>query len=107
MAGTLGVPCPGCGLDTRNPGALAGRRAPALRLHPLVWLLMPLFVGFVGTSVVELVRGPPATPRAPRIRWNARSLSAARDARARAVVRSLALALRRLLRRTGTGRHTQ
>jgi hypothetical protein len=77
LAGTLGVPCPGCGLTRATMALLRGDLAGALRFHPLVWLLAPLFVGFVGVSVLELVRGPaPArTARKPRIRWNARSVT--------------------------------
>lgn len=75
LAGTFGIPCPGCGL-TRATLALAhGDVHAAMRFHPLVWLLSPLFVAFMGGALVELVRGPAAPPLLRGFRWNARLVS--------------------------------
>ena len=62
MAGTFGVPCPGCGLTRATLALLHGDVRAALRLHPLVWLLAPLFVTFSGAVAWELVRDE-ARPR--------------------------------------------
>jgi hypothetical protein len=75
VAGMLGVPCPGCGLTRATLALLRGDMRAALRFHPLVWLLGPLFVGFVGVAVLELVRGPLRTRRPPRISWSSRGVS--------------------------------
>jgi hypothetical protein len=72
MAGTLGVPCPGCGLTRATLALLHGDVTGALHFHPLVWLLAPLFIGFVGASMLDLLRDRPSPPRSSRIRWNAR-----------------------------------
>jgi uncharacterized protein DUF2752 len=69
MAGTLGIPCPGCGLTRATLSLLHGDVRQALHFHPLVWLLTPLFVAFVGAAVVELVRDPDRPRRPSRIRW--------------------------------------
>ena len=42
----------------------------------MVWLLSPLFVGFVGSAVLELLRDPSAPRAAPRVRWNGRWITA-------------------------------
>jgi hypothetical protein len=75
LASTLGIPCPGCGLTRATLSLLHGDVRTALRFHPLVWLLSPLFIAFVGSAVVELVRGPRPTPTPSRIHWNNRRLS--------------------------------
>jgi hypothetical protein len=75
VAGTFGVPCPGCGLTRATLALLHGDLERALKFHPLVWLLGPLFIGFVSVSVFELVRTPPAQRRAPIVRWSARGVS--------------------------------
>jgi hypothetical protein len=75
LAGTFGVPCPGCGLTRATLALLRGDLASALHFHPLVWLLTPLFVGFVGVSLLELVRGPSRSPRRARVRWNTRTVT--------------------------------
>ena len=63
LASVLGVPCPGCGL-TRATLALAhGELRHALALHPLVFVLAPLFLWALASAAVSYVRGPhPARP---------------------------------------------
>lgn len=56
MRNTFGIPCPGCGL-TRATVALAhGDFASALHFHPLVWLMLPIFVVMVIEEVYIFVR---------------------------------------------------
>ena len=58
MAGVLGVPCPGCGL-TRATLALAhGDLRGALRLHPLVLVIAPIFIWAMVSAALSYVRGP-------------------------------------------------
>jgi hypothetical protein len=76
LAAGLGIPCPGCGLTRATLALLVGDVPGALRLHPLVWLLTPLFVGFVGLSLWELVRDPRKPLPKPRIQWNGRGVGA-------------------------------
>lgn len=77
MAGSLGIPCPGCGLTRATLALLHGDVRAALHFHPLVWLLTPLFVTFVASALWQLLRDP-ATPRPPpRIAPNGALLSAA------------------------------
>lgn len=72
MASSLGIPCPGCGLTRATLALLRGDLHAALHFHPLVWLLTPLFLGFMGVTLWELLRDP-SKPRAPsRIRWHGR-----------------------------------
>ncbi len=75
VAGTFGIPCPGCGLTRATLALLHGDVPSALAFHPLVWLMTPLFVGFVGTAVLELVRDPAKPPRPPRLSWSSRGIS--------------------------------
>ncbi len=77
MAASLGVPCPGCGLTRATLALLRGDVAAALHFHPLVWLLTPLFVLFLGGAAWQLRRGPVAPRRAPRIRRNSPALNVA------------------------------
>lgn len=75
MAGTFGVPCPGCGLTRATLALLHGDVRAALHFHPLVGLMAPLFVGFVGTAVLELLRTPAIPARRSRVNWNGRGLT--------------------------------
>jgi hypothetical protein len=80
MAGSFGIPCPGCGLTRATLALFHGDIRGALRLHPLVWLLGPLFVGFVGTATLDLVRGSSRPPRRTRIDWTSRGMGVAATA---------------------------
>jgi Protein of unknown function (DUF2752) len=77
MASSFGIPCPGCGLTRATLALFHGDLRAALHFHPLVWLLAPLFIGFVGSAVVDLLRDPTRPRRTPLIRWNNRWLSIA------------------------------
>lgn len=67
LASVFGVPCPGCGL-TRATLALAhGDLSRALELHPLVFVLAPLFVWAMSNAAISYVRGP--RPARPMRRW--------------------------------------
>jgi hypothetical protein len=76
IAGSLGVPCPGCGLTRATLALLHGDWQAALRLHPLIWLLLPLFVAFVAIASWEMLRDPARARSAQRIRWTGRGLTA-------------------------------
>jgi Protein of unknown function (DUF2752) len=75
LAGTFGVPCPGCGLTRATLALLRGDVRTALRLHPLVWLMGPVFVGFLSAAVLELRRGE-APARRPRLAFSQKSITA-------------------------------
>ena len=77
LAGSVGIPCPGCGLTRATLALLHGDVRTALHFHPLVWLLAPLFGLFVGSAVWQLLRDPRAPRPAPRIRWNSPALNVA------------------------------
>ena len=63
LAGIFGIPCPGCGLTRATLAALRGDWAAALRFHPLVFWVAPVYVFLVGGLLWGYVRGtPPATP---------------------------------------------
>lgn len=74
LAGSFGIPCPGCGLTRATLALLHGDVRGALRLHPLVWLLSPLFVAFVGALLLELLRDP-ERPRARSRHSSTRAVS--------------------------------
>jgi hypothetical protein len=60
LASVLGVPCPGCGL-TRATLALAhGELSHALELHPLAFVLAPLFIWAMTSAAISYIRGPRA-----------------------------------------------
>lgn len=75
VAGTFGVPCPGCGLTRATLALMRGDVRTAFHFHPLVWLLAPLFIGFVGVSVLELVRGPERRRHSASFKWSSRGVS--------------------------------
>jgi hypothetical protein len=77
MASTFGIPCPGCGLTRATLALLHGNVRAALHFHPLVWLLSPLFIGFVGVAVLELLRDPSRPRPKPLVRWNSRGMNVA------------------------------
>ena len=62
-AALLGIPCPGCGLTRATLAVLRGDFAAALRFHPLVFLLAPVYLSLLGLTIVSFVRGtPPSDP---------------------------------------------
>jgi len=62
LAGSFGIPCPGCGLTRATLALLRGDLHAALHFHPLVFILTPLFVGFMLAAMLEFLRGPVAAP---------------------------------------------
>ena len=60
MATVLGIPCPGCGLTRATLALLKGDVRGALALHPLVFVLTPLFGAAVLSTAIDFVRGPRA-----------------------------------------------
>ncbi len=63
MAGTLGIPCPGCGLTRATLAVLHGHLWQGMHLHPLVLLVTPIYVTVVVLGIISYVRGPPALPQ--------------------------------------------
>jgi hypothetical protein len=59
----LGIPCPGCGLTRATLALMRGDVGAAVRLHPLVFVLAPLFAAALGAALLDYVRG--GTPTAP------------------------------------------
>ena len=58
MATVLGIPCPGCGLTRATLALMHGHVRGALALHPLVFVLAPLFAAAMGSAAFNYVRGP-------------------------------------------------
>jgi hypothetical protein len=59
----MNVPCPGCGLTRATVLAATGEISQALALHPLVFLLTPLYIAFMFAAVYTYVRGPKPSRR--------------------------------------------
>ena len=72
MAGVLGIPCPGCGLTRATLALLRGDVRGAFRLHPLVFVLTPLFVWSVSAAALGYVRGPHAHSK-PKLWFSSRA----------------------------------
>ena len=77
LAGSFGVPCPGCGLTRATLALLHGDVHAALHYHPLVLLLTPLVVSVVAVTAWELLRGPNEKSRAAALLGNGRIVSIA------------------------------
>lgn len=56
-AATFGIPCPGCGLTRATLAALHGQLATAYHLHPLVFLVTPVYAFVIGSLSWGYVRG--------------------------------------------------
>ena len=63
----LGFPCPGCGLTRATLALVHGDFAGALHLHPLVFVLAPLFSCALGKALFDYVRGPRTEPQRPLV----------------------------------------
>jgi hypothetical protein len=51
-----GVPCPTCGMTRAVRLALHGDLAGATRLHPLMWIAVPVVMLFLGVEIVGYAR---------------------------------------------------
>jgi hypothetical protein len=52
----IGVPCPTCGITRATRLVMHGELAAATRMHPLVWLAVPVVVAFLAVEAVGHVR---------------------------------------------------
>ena len=77
LASSFGIPCPGCGLTRATLALLHGNVRAALHFHPLVWLLAPLFAGFTGVALLELLRDPTRPRKSPPFHWQGRGTNIA------------------------------
>ena len=57
-AALFGVPCPGCGLTRATLSAVHGQWGHAFELHPLFWIISPIYAFAVGLGVWTYIRGP-------------------------------------------------
>ncbi len=77
VAAVFGIPCPGCGLTRATLDILHGNLSAGLHMHPLVMLVGPLYIGGVGASLYEFIRGPvPGRTQGPIVRWFGRYIGA-------------------------------
>ena len=84
-ARVLRVPCPGCGLSRAAHAIIAGRFHEAWHLHPLVFVIVPVFAGYMlGQAVVYVL---------PNLGWLRRALSSKWTDRSMIVLMVLAVAL--------------
>lgn len=66
----LRIPCPGCGLSRATHALLTGQFAEALRLHPLVFLIVPIIGGYIaGQGFAYLVARRTWVHRVVASRW--------------------------------------
>ena len=75
LAGSFGVPCPGCGLTRATLALLHGDMRRALHLHPLVLLLAPLVVGIASAAAWNLLRLPRPSSRRRALFANGRTMT--------------------------------
>jgi len=76
LAGSFGIPCPGCGLTRATLALLHGDVRGALHFHPLVLLLTPLVVSITAATAWNLLRAPGRKPRPQPAFANGRAVTA-------------------------------
>jgi len=76
LAGSFGIPCPGCGLTRATLALLHGDVRGALHFHPLVLLLTPLVVSITAATAWNLLRAPGRQPRPQPAFANGRTTTA-------------------------------
>ena len=74
LAGSFGIPCPGCGLTRATLALLHGDVRAALHYHPLVLLLTPLVAGIALAGAWNLLRPPALQARPQFIFSNGRAM---------------------------------
>ena len=57
MASLLGTPCPGCGLTRATLAALGGDFSLAFHIHPLVYLMVPIYALAVISLLISYLFG--------------------------------------------------
>jgi hypothetical protein len=76
LAGSFGIPCPGCGLTRATLALFHGDLRGALHIHPLVLLITPLVAVVAGATAWNLLRAPTAKPSPQLIFSNGRTMTA-------------------------------